>query len=176
MIGRSLCMGMIFVLAACGSSESPNLLNITQPRSQGPDEFAILPSKPLEVPEGLSAEPLPLPTPGATNRADLTPSTDAIAALGGDPAVLTRDASGDAALLRYTDRYGRDANIRPRLAAADLEFRRQNDGLLLERVFNVNIYYQVYEDFELDQYEELERLRRAGVRTSAIPPDPSPDD
>ena len=78
--------------------------------------------------------------------------------------------------MRYTDRYGREPNIRARLAAADLEFRRQNDGLLLERLFSINVYYDAYEDFELDQYSELERLRRAGVRTSAVPPDPSPDD
>ena len=136
----------------------------------------MLPAKPLEIPDGLSNEPLPLPTPGASNRADQRPEEDIILALGGDPNVLTRDNSGDAALLRYTDRYGREPNIRARLAAADLEFRRQNDGLLLERLFSINVYFEAYEDFELDQYAELERLRRAGVRTSAVPPDPSPDD
>ncbi len=177
MIGRSLGIGLIVVLAACASDdETPNLLNIIQAEADGPDEFAVLPSKPLEVPENLVAQPLPLPTPGGSNRSDPTPNNDAVLALGGNPAALSRDSSQDVALLRYTDRYGRDANIRPQLAAADLEFRRQNDGLFLERLFSVNIYYEVYEDFELDQYEELERLRRAGIRTSSVPPDPSPDD
>ena len=176
MIRRSLGIGAFVILTACsGAEKDPNLLNIVQPASEGPDEFAILPAKPLEVPEGLTAQPLPLPTPGAANRADLTPDTDAMIALGGNPNALTRDASGDTALLRYTDRYGRDANIRPRLAAADLEFRRNNDGLVLERLFSVNVYFRAYEDFELDQYAELERLRRAGIRTSSVPPNPSPE-
>ena len=65
-----------------------------------------------------------------------------------------------------------DPNIRAELAAADLEYRRQNDGRLLERLFNVNVYFQAYEPLSLDQYAELERLRRAGIRTSAAPPDP----
>ncbi|MXQ08578.1 DUF3035 domain-containing protein [Alphaproteobacteria bacterium GH1-50] len=162
-------------LSACGGGgDEPNLLNISQPRSAGPDEFAILPAKPLEMPEDMAS--LPEPTPGAGNRADLTPERDAIVALGGNPAALTRGAGGDGALLAYTGRYGRDANIRAELAAADLEFRRQNDGRLLERLFNVNIYYQVYEPFELDQYAELERMRRAGIRTSSVPPPPLDDE
>ena len=174
MIRRSLSFGLIALLAACGvgdGSDDPNLLNILQPRAEGPDEFAILPSKELEIPEDLAS--LPQPTPGARNRADLAPEEDVVVALGGNPTVLARGASGDAALLNYTGRFGRDANIRETLAAADLEFRRQNDGLFLERLFSVNIYYQVYAHFELDQYAELERLRRIGVRTSSVPPDPA---
>ncbi len=176
MIGRGLLVGMMFALAACGggSEEAPNLLNISQPQSAGPDEFAILPSKPLEMPQDMAA--LPAPTPGGVNRADLTPANDVAAALGGNASILTRASSGDVALLAYIWRYGRDPNIRATLAAADLEFRRENDGLLLERLFSVNIYYQVYEPFELDQYAELERLRRAGIQTSSVPPDPSPDE
>lgn len=172
MVARVLSIGLIVTLAACGSGDDePNLLNIVQPRAAGPDEFAILPSRPLEMPADTAS--LPAPTPGGANRADLTPTRDAVVALGGNPAALSRGSTGDAALLNYTGRYGRDANIRAELAAADLQFRRDNDGRLLERLFNVNIYYQAYEPFELDQYAELERLRRAGVRTSSIPPDPS---
>src|SRR6056297_890377 len=166
MIRRSLSFGLIMLLAACGvgdGSDEPNLLNILQPRNEGPDEFAILPSKPLEIPEDVAS--LPPPTPGAGNRADLTPERDIAVALGGNPAVLSRGATGDGALLSYTGRYGRDADIRQTLAAADLAFRRDNDGRFLERLFSVNIYYRVYEPFELDQYAELERLRRAGIRT-----------
>ena len=177
MIRRSLSFGAIALLAACGvgdGSDDPNLLNILQPRAEGPDEFAILPAKPLEVPEDVAS--LPQPTPGGANRADLTPELDVAVALGGNPAVLSRGATGDGALLTYTGRFGRDANIREQLAAADLAFRRENDGLFLERLFSVNIYYQVYEPFELDQYAELERLRRAGIRTSSVPPDPTLDD
>ena len=54
-----------------------------------------------------------------------------------------------------------------------MPFRRANDGRLVERLFNVNVYFRAYEPYELDQYAELERLRRAGIRTSAAPPDPA---
>ncbi|MEM6384864.1 MAG: DUF3035 domain-containing protein [Pseudomonadota bacterium] len=167
-----LGVALLCGLAACGGSEDPNLLNISQPRAEGPDEFAVLPTKPLEVPENLAA--LPEPTPGGSNRTDPTPEADAIAALGGNAAVLSR-ASNDGALLSHARRFGVDPNIRAELAAADLEFRRANDGRLLERLFNVNVYFRAYEEMSLDQYRELERLRRSGVRTSAVPPDPSLD-
>ncbi|MEL7150083.1 MAG: DUF3035 domain-containing protein [Pseudomonadota bacterium] len=167
-----LVFGLVAGLSACGSSEEPNLLNISQPRAEGPDEFAVLPTKPLELPENLAA--LPEPTPGGANRTDPTPEADAIAALGGNAAVLSR-ASGDGALITYSRRFGVDPNIREELAAADLEFRRTNDGRLLERLFNVNVYFRAYEEMSLDQYRELERLRRAGIRTSAAPPDPAAD-
>lgn len=160
----------LLVLAACGGSGEPKLLNISQNRGEGPDEFAILPARPLEMPQDLAA--LPEPTPGASNRTDATPLADAAAVLGGNAEVLTR-RSGDGALVTYSGRYGVDPDIRSELAAADLEYRRQNDGRLLERLFNVNVYYRAYEPLALDQYAELERLRRAGVRTSAAPPDPS---
>ena len=166
-------LGLICGLSACGGSEDPNLLNISQPRGEGPDEFAVLPTKPLEIPENLAA--LPNPTPGGANRTDPTPEADAIAALGGNAAVLSR-ASGDGALLAYSRRFGVDPNIRAQLAAADLEFRRRNDGRLLERLFNVNVYFRAYEEMSLDQHRELRRLRRAGIRTSAAPPDPALDE
>ena len=167
-------LGLVTTLTACGGgSEDPNLLNISQPRAEGPDEFAVLPTKPLEMPEDVAA--LPEPTPGGTNRTDPTPEADAIAALGGNAAVLSR-ASGDGALVAYARRFGSDPNIRPQLAEADLEFRRRNDGRLLERLFNVNVYFRAYEEMSLDQHRELARLRRAGIRTPAVPPDPAEDE
>ncbi len=161
--------GMLLMLAACGGGDAePNLLNIKQPRAEGPDEFAVLPTKPLEIPQDLAS--LPSPTPGGRNLTDPTPEADAYAALGGNAEVLAR-RSNDGALLSHTRRFGVDPQIRQDLAAADLEFRRQNDGRLLERLFNVNVYFRAYEEMELDQYAELERLRRAGIRTPAVPPE-----
>ena len=156
-------------LSACSRSSEPKLLNITQPRVEGPDEFAILPSKPLEMPEDYAA--LPEPTPGGGNLTDPTPYANATVALGGNPEALTR-RSGDGALVSYAGRYGVDAEIRAQLAASDLEYRRQNDGRLLERLFNVNVYFRAYEPMSLDQYAELARLRRLGIRTSSAPPEP----
>jgi hypothetical protein len=158
-------------LAACGRGDrEPELMNL---RSETADEFGILPTKPLEMPEDLAA--LPEPTPGGTNRTDPTPLADAVAALGGDPAALTRDgvAAGDGALISYATRYGVAPDIRQVLAAEDLEWRRTNNGRLLERVFNVNVYYSSYEPMSLDRYAELERFRRLGVRTPAAPPEPA---
>lgn len=165
-----LTFALLLGLAACGGAAEPNLLNISQPRGEGPDEFAILPTKPLTMPENFDA--LPPPTPGGSNLTDPTPRADAIAALGGSAAAANRPGA-DGPLLAYASRYGTDPAIRAQLAAADLEFRRQNDGRLLERLFNVNVYFRAYEEQSLDQYRELERLRRAGVRTSAVPPDPA---
>ncbi|MEM7719162.1 MAG: DUF3035 domain-containing protein [Pseudomonadota bacterium] len=165
-----LVFGVLFAISGCGGSDEPKLLNITPSRGAGPDEFAVLPTKPLEIPQNLAS--LPPPTPGAGNRTDQTPQLDAIAALGGNPAALSR-ASTDGALVAYSRRFGVDPNIRAELAADDLEFRRRNDGRPLERLFDVNVYFRAYESMSLDQYRELERLRRAGIRTSAVPPDPA---
>ena len=172
MLIRLLFLIAAVTLAACGGREDrvPNLLSISQPTSDGPDEFSVLPAEPLVLPSDLAA--LPPPTPGQANRTDPTPRAEAIAALGGNPAVLSR-ASNDGALVRYAGRFGVSDNIRATLAASDLRFRQQNDGRPLERLFDVNVYFDSYEPLSLDQYAELERLRRAGIRTSSVPPDPA---
>jgi len=132
---------------------------------EGPDEFAVLPTAPLEIPENLAA--LPDPTPGGPNRVDPNPEADAIAALGGSTS-RAAGASGD--LVGYVTRFGVSGDIRPVLAAEDEEFRRRNDGRVLERMFNTNVYFEAYRRQSLDRYAELERLRRMGVRTPAAPP------
>ena len=156
-------------LAACAGPDEPELMHAGNSRAQGPDEFAILPTKPLVIPEDLTA--LPEPNPGGTNLADPTPFADAAAALGGNAAVLDRP-SGDGALVAAATRYGVDPSIRATLAAEDLAYRRANDGRLLERLFSTNVYYKAYEPLSLDQYAELARLRRMGLRTSTVPPEP----
>ena len=95
-----------------------------------------------------------------------------MAALGGNPAALTRTGvpAGDGALVARTGRFGRDGGIRDRLAAEDLQFRRDHDGRLLERLMSVNVYFRAYEPMSLDQEAEIERWRRMGVRTVAAPP------
>jgi hypothetical protein len=162
-IAGALCA--VLLLGAC-AERTPELFNIRS-EDRTPDEFSILPSQPLILPEDLSA--LPPPTPGGPNRADRRPQAEAIAALGGNPA---GGAGADRALVAAVSRYGVQAGIREQLAAEDLAYRRANDGLFLERLFNVNVYYDAYRPQSLDQYRELARLRRAGVRTVAAPPDP----
>ena len=159
------------MVSACARDREPQLLNIRS-NTTTPDEFAILPTKPLEAPADYAA--LPAPTPGGANRGDPPPNADAVAALGGNPAALSRTGvpAADGALFAQATRYGVSPAIRPELAAADLEYRRANDGRLLERVFNVNVYFRAYEPMSLDQHAELERWRLLGVRTPSAPPDP----
>ncbi|MDG1281949.1 MAG: DUF3035 domain-containing protein [Pseudorhodobacter sp.] len=156
----------MLTLAACGE-DVPQLMNL-RATGNGPDEFAIVPPKGLEMPEDLAS--LPEPTPNGTNRTDQTPEDDAVAALGGRPGAARGVPAGDSGLVNYSSRYGRAAEIRTSLAAEDLEYRRNNKGKFLERLFNVTTYFQAYEPISLDQHAELERWRRAGVRTVAAPP------
>lgn len=153
---------LLLVLASCGGD--PRLMNVRNTES-GPDEFSVLPTAPIEIPENLAA--LPEPTPGGRNRVDPDPEGDAIAALGGNEARANRQA-GD--IVGYATRFGVTQDIRGVLLAEDRAYREANQGLLLERVFGVNVYYDAYRPMSLDRYTELERLRRAGVRTPSAPP------
>ena len=164
----AMVLAGVLVLAACSGRE-PNLIN-TNRGQVGPDEFGVLPNRPIEIPQDLSA--LPPPTPGARNRVDPQPQADAVAALGGQPARLERtgDLRGEAGLIGHTTRYGVQSGVREDLAAEDLEFRRRNRGRVLERLFGVSTYWRAYEREELDQYRELERYRAAGARNPAAPP------
>jgi hypothetical protein len=129
----------------------------------GPDEFSVVPTRELELP---GTADLPPPTPGGFNRADPTPEADAIAALGGNI-----DAAPAATeLVAHAGRFGVSENIRGTLLAEDEEVRRRNDGRILERLFRNNVYFDAYSNQALDQYSELERLRRAGVQTPSAPP------
>ncbi len=162
-------MGLALALAGCGGNEQPILMHAGA-GGDSPDEFGILPTKPLQMPTDLAA--LPAPTPGGRNLVDPTPMEDAVAALGGNPAALARTGvpAGDGALLAHAGRFGRDGAIREQLAAEDLAYRRKNDGRLLERLFSVNVYYKAYKPMSLDQHLELDRWRRAGARTPSAPP------
>ena len=159
-------LAAVLLVAACGDRQ-PSLMNIRN-ADRGPDEFGIIPTKPLEDPPSLAE--LPVPTPGARNRVDPTPEADAVVALGGRPGVVTTRAAADGALVNYSGRYGVSPSIRTELARADAEFRNGNRGKPLERLFNLTTYYRVYEPFSLDQERELDRFRRAGVPTPAAPP------
>lgn len=148
-------------LAGCDRDRVPQLMPDSGQTS--PDEFAIVPYKPLQEPENYAD--LPVPTPGGTNLTDQTPNADAIAALGGRSGGV---AGGD--LVAYASRYGVDPNIRAELAQADIDLRRRYRGRILDRLFNRNTYLGVYSRYALNSYVELERLRRAGVVTPTAPP------
>ncbi|AWB49911.1 DUF3035 domain-containing protein [Gemmobacter aquarius] len=168
-----VAMAAVLTLAACGRGDkAPSLMNVRS-TSQGPDEFAILPPKPLTLPTDLAA--LPEPTPGGPNLTDPTPEADAIAALGGTLRPAGGVPASDGGLTSYAARFGIASDIRQTLAGEDLEWRRDNNGRILERLLNVNVYYKAYADMSLDQQAELWRWRQAGVRTPSAPP-PKPDE
>ena len=143
---------------------------MTLETGDGPDEFAILPTRPLQMPPDLAQ--LPPPTPGGTNLTDPAPLADAIASLGGNPA--HRSAQGgspaDGVLLAYTGRLGRDGNIRAVTAAEDQAFRARHGRRLLEIMAKTNVYMRAYAPQAIDPWDELARFRRAGVRTPTAPP------
>ncbi|WP_084621192.1 DUF3035 domain-containing protein [Paracoccus aminophilus] len=161
-----LTMTML-TLAAC--STDPHLMSIKSDQ-RGPDEFAIVPTKPLTIPTDLNA--LPAPTPGGSNITDPTPAADAVAALGGNPAQLSAQGVGaaDGALLAYTGRLGREGNIRQVTAQEDLAWRSRHSRRLLEVIAHTNVYYRAYEPMTLDSWTEIERWRTTGVQTPSAPP------
>lgn len=160
---------VLVLLTACGNADrAPRLMNL-RVGADGPDEFAILPPKALSTPTDLTA--LPEPTPGGGNLTDPHPEDDAIVALGGRvPLAAAGVVVSDAALANYAARNGRSPDIRATLAAEDSRFRQTHQGRLLERVFRVTTYYQVYAGFALNAYDELARWRAAGVATPSAPP------
>lgn len=164
-------MGTAAALALGACSSDPQLMSLDNP-GPGPDEFAILPTKPLELPPDLNR--LPAPNPGGPSITDPTPEADAVAALGGNPGQLSAQGigAGDAALIAYASRAGRGADIRAVTAAEDAQFRAGRSRRLLEILARTNVYYRAYGPQTLDAHAELERWRRAGARTPAAPPPP----
>ncbi len=165
---RVAMVALVTALAGCSSGGTPELMNLRS-ATAGPDEFGILPPKALEMPTDLAT--LPQPTPGGANLTDQNPRADAILALGGKPRTLDGAVpASDQALIAYAARYGVLAAVRDILASEDLDWRQRNKGRPLERLFNVNVYFDAYRSMALDQQSELEKWRQAGVGTPSAPP------
>lgn len=160
---------LLVLLAACGGNDSSDdrglVERLTLGSFEAPEEFAVLPQKPLEVPEDLSV--LPAPTPGAVSRVDLTPETDALIALSGRPLKAPATAS-DAALIANAGQ--RQAGIRGQLSAEDEAYRENNRGLLLDRLFGRVSEGDIYARQVLDPEAELLRLRQQGIWVPQLPP------
>ena len=165
---RVLILGLIPLLAACSTDKG--LHNLTS-QGEGPDEFMILPGKPLTQPKDYAA--LPTPTPGLGNITDQNPKAVAVVALGGSREA-GEDTSGigrsDGALVNYASRNGRPADIRQQLANEDAEFRRKKSRLTNIRIARTDLYNKVYKREALEEYAEWWRWRQAGARTPAVPP------
>lgn len=153
-------------LAACGGAKRG--LHDLSGQVTGPDEFAVQPTRPLELPQSLSA--LPTPTPGGGNRTDVNPNADAIAALGGNPAAASAGGipTSDSALVTQASRHGVSPEIRSELAEADAQFRsrRSTGGFLRGR----GRYFGVYANQSLNAEAEMTRFRNLGVQVPSAPP------
>lgn len=164
-------VALIGVVSGCDTSKGVGRFFAGDENKQnGPDEFGIVPTRALELPDDLVS--LPEPKPGARNRTDPLPEHDAVAALGGQPDRLdsTRVGAGEGVLLAAAERRGTAANIREVLAKEDKEFRDDNGPLFLERLFKVNTYLKTYKDDTLEARRTNDLLRRKGVKTPSVSP------
>ena len=170
-LGLPALLAALIALSACGASDNDFALRKIRPTSNGPDEFTIVPNKPLEMPMSLTE--LPQPTPGQANRTDLNPEADAVAALGGNPAAeLSRGVgAGDGALVTAASRRGVDPNIRATLAQEDEDFRRRQFRFKRLQLFAQDKYYASYERETLDSQRTKRLWRRSGAPTPSAPPE-----
>jgi len=161
---RALVAGAVLILplAACGDGGLAGSLRRSGVVGQ-PDEFMVLPTRPLEMPADLST--LPPPTPGATNRVDRQPRAETITALTGRPPASAPAAPGLVAATGPAS-----PEIRAALSAEDEAYARRNQPRLLERWFGGNRNRQVYEGMTLDAEAEYDRLRASGARVPEAPP------
>ncbi len=165
-----LVVAVAMALSACGRKDGDIQLAKIKKTGNGPDEFTVLPTKPLQTPESYSA--LPAPTPGSSNLVDPNPEAEGIAALGGNPAALVRSGVGaaDGALLNRTRRYGVTGNIRQTLAQEDLDVRRRHGRVNILNIGPNDDYTDAYKRQWLDSQAEQYRLRRMGVAVPSAPP------
>lgn len=162
-------IGLIGVLAVSGCAQKH--LRDIRATGTGPDEFLILPPKPLTPPTDYAA--LPVPTPGGGNLTDANPQAEAVAALGGKPTALVPGQTipgSDAGLVTASSRYGVEANVRQTLAAEDAAFlkRKRRGGRI--KIVPVDRYEQIYAKQTLEPFAVNEAFRRAGVATPSAPP------
>ncbi len=167
MRARLICILAVATLTACSGQDG---LRDVRSLTGGPDEFSVLPTRPLDLPADLSA--LPAPTPGAANRTDANPAGDAIAALGGDEAANRAGGipASDGALVSRASRFGTDPAIRSTLAAEDAAFRARRSRLSILSILNRDRYFRAYAAQSLDAYAEFIRFRNVGVQVPSAPP------
>jgi len=156
---------VLAALAVAGCSGKDRRLRDFRDMNNGPEEFAVEPKKPLEMPK---VAELPVPTPGAGNRSDLTPKADTYAALGGRAGGGSSPAT-DSALIAHASRKGVAPNVRETMAEEDADFRRRRGRFTHIKLFKVDRYSDVYRGQGTNQKQENERFRRAGVKTPSAP-------
>ena len=162
----AIILGSIITLGGCSSG---GLKQFTK-GGNGPEEFMVLPVKPLTDPTNYSS--LPIPTPGGSNLVDPNPRADAVVALGGRASALdnTGVPSGDAALVAHASRYGVQSDVRADLAEEDAKFRKRKTRATRWRLFSKDRYSEAYKKSATNPFDETKWLRRGGVNTPTSPP------
>ncbi len=128
-----------------------------------PDEFMVLPTRPLEMPQDMAA--LPQPLPGTPNRVDYRPHEEAIAGLTGRPTIAAAGGEGLVAAAGPID-----PTVRTQLAAEDVEWRRTHHGRLLERWFSTDRDALIYRPMVLNAPVAFDDMRATGVTVPPAPP------
>jgi len=167
-LGAIIILGTALTLSACADKGLRDLSS----NSVGPDEFMVLPAKPLTQPQDYDV--LPAPTPGGANLTDQNPLADAVASVGGNPRALERTGrvpTSDGALVSYVSRNGVPANIRQILAEQDAEFRKRQGRLTRIRLFRVDRYDQAYRREALNPFSVARQNAVRGIATPTHPPE-----
>ncbi|MEM9580327.1 MAG: DUF3035 domain-containing protein [Pseudomonadota bacterium] len=162
---------ILILVSALGLTACSNTgLRDLRDTAAGPEEFSIVPTRELQTPDNYAI--LPPPAPGQANLVDPTPESDAVAALGGNPARINTSGvpRSDSALVASASRYGVASNIRATTSAEDADFRKRRGRFTNIRLFKTDRYAQVYKSQTLDSRRTLDTYRRAGRKTPTAPP------
>ncbi len=169
-MGKARATLVLTIAVAIAGCTADGLRDL-QPQGPGPDEFSVLPVKPLTQPQDYQF--LPAPTPGGGNITDPNPIEDAVVALGGSATAL--NASGvpasDQALVTASSRYGVAPNTRQVLAEEDAAFRKRKRRFSSLKLFPVDRYADVYRPQSIDPYEQTKWWRLRGYETPSSPPE-----
>lgn len=161
-------LGFAVSLSGCNreSRTGQPLINL-RGSSVAPDEFLVIPQKPLETPVDLSS--LPTPEPGAGNLVDIDFEQDLIAALGGRDSAPRGIPASEQPLVAASRANGTTDGIRDLMRIEDQAYRNARKGRL-ERLARKRQAITLYNPMLLDPYAELARLQAMGVKTPAAPP------
>ena len=167
---RAVMMGLALLsVSACSADRDITLRRLVS-QGEGPDEFSVLPSKPLQAPADFTS--LPQPTPGGRNLVDQDPLGDAVDGLGGRRTALVPAGvpAADSALVAHAGRRGAPSDIRQTVAAEDREYRERKSRFTKWRIFVRNKYNEAYQEQTLDSWATNQSYRATGVQTPSVPP------
>lgn len=157
-------------VALSGCSDNNSIRSRLGLLHQGPDRFAVLPNRPIEIPEG---DALPAPQPGAPALVRPDPVAEVRAVLGMGPVESATPSAIELALLERLGAAGADPTVASRLETDAATTGADDETLLVHQWLGLDDIRNRRAS-ALDPAAETERLRAAGVIAS--PPAPAGDD